>query len=102
MPITPSEAVTAAFRAAELELSREKTIDYDEWLKSTNDHLMKAAVAYGKVAQARPTSDRPTMKALEYKAYMAMLRAAVAAQIALGNFPCLRSILEPCPGENLN
>ncbi len=103
MAITPSEAVTAAFRAAELELGRgEKTSDYDEWLKSINEHLMMAAAAYGRVAQARPKSDRPTMKVLEHEAYMAILRTAVAALLSLGNFPVLNRIVEPCPGEKLH
>ena len=104
MAITPSEAISAAFRAAETELARGvKTSDYDEWLRSVHEHLGMAGVAYTRVAQARPVvDDMQTMKALEHEAYMAALRVAVAALLALGNFPVLRRISEPCPGEKVN
>lgn len=103
MAITPSEAVTAAFRAAETELARGvKTSDYDEWIQSVHEHLSMAGVAYTRVAEARPrVSDPQVMKTLEHDAYMAALRVAVAALLALGNFPVLRRISEPCPGEKL-
>ncbi len=103
MAITPSEAITAAFRAAELELARGvKTCDYDEWIQSVQGHLTAAGVAYARVAEARPRVDAATMKMLEHEAYMTALRVAVAALLALGNFPVLRHIAEPCPGEKLN
>ncbi len=102
MAITPSEAITAAFRAADLELARGvRSCDYDEWLQSLQGHLGMAGTAYARVAEARPRVDAGMMKLLEHEAYMAALRVAVAALLALGNFPVLRHIAEPCPGEKL-
>ncbi len=103
MGITPSEAVTAAFRAAEVELARGRGgCGYDEWIQSMYHHLRVAGKAYTQVALARPTTDPPTMAALEHQAYMAILRVAVVALLTLGNFPVLRRITEPCPGEELS
>ena len=102
MAITPSEAITAAFRATETELARGvKTSDYDEWLRSVLEHVRMAGVAYTRVAEARPVADPLLVKTLEHDAYMATLRVAVAALLTLGNFPVLRHISEPCPGEKL-
>ncbi len=103
MGITPSEAITAAFRAAEVELARGGGgCDYDEWIQSMHHHLRMAGRTYTQVALSRPTSDPPAMAILEHQAYVAALRVAVVALLTLGNFPVLRRITEPCPGEKLS